>query len=184
MWQLGYKESWTPKNWCSWTVMLETLESRLDCKETQPVHPKENQSWIFTGRTDAEDEAPVLGPPDVKNWPIGKDPDAGNDCRQEEKGTTEDEMVGRHHQHDGHEFEQALRVGNGQGGLACCSPWDRKELDTSEWLNWTELIDPQGDTSGPSWQLLDEQHRVLGSRERIKRMEYKVSGQLRPTADK
>ena len=165
-------------------MVLETLESPLDFKETQPVHPKENQPWIFIGSTEAEAETPILWPLDAKNWLIGKDPDGGKDWRQEEKGTTEDEMIGWHLGLNGHEFEQALRVGNGQGGLACCSPWDRKELDTSEWLNWTELIDPQGDTSGPSWQLLDEQHRVLGSRERIKRTEYKVSGQLRPTADK
>ena len=110
----------------------------LDCKEIQPVHPKGNQSWIFTGRTDAEAETPILWPPDGKNWLIWKDPDAGNDWGLEEKGTTEDEMVGWHHQLDGQEFEQTPGVGNGQGSLACCSPWDRKELDTTEWLNWTD----------------------------------------------
>ena len=95
MWQLDYKESWVPKNWCFWAVVLEkTLESPLDCKEIQPVHSKGNQSWIFIGKTDAEAEAPILWPPDRKNWLIGKDPDAGKDWRQEEKGTTEDEMVG------------------------------------------------------------------------------------------
>ena len=106
MWDLDYKESWVLKNWCFWTVVLEkTLESPLDCKEIQPVHPKGNQSWIFIGRTDAEAETLIFWPPDVKNWPIGKDPDAGKDWRWEEKGTTEDEMVGWHHRLDGHEFE-------------------------------------------------------------------------------
>ena len=106
MWELDYKESWAPKNWCFWSVVLEkTLESPLDCKDIQPVHPKGNQSWIFIGRTDAEAETPVLWPPDVKNWLIGKDPDAGKDWRQEEKGMTEDEMVGWHHRLSGHEFE-------------------------------------------------------------------------------
>ena len=106
MWELDYKESLAPKNWCFWTVVLEkTLESLLDCKEIQPVHPKGNQSWIFFGRTDAEAETPILWPPDVKNWLIWEDPDAGKDWRQEEKGTTEDKMVGWHHQLNGHEFE-------------------------------------------------------------------------------
>ena len=106
MWELDYKESWAPKNWCFWTVVLEkTLESPLDCKEIQPVYPKGNQSWIFIGRTDAESETPILGPPDVKNWLIGKDPDAGKDWGQEEKGMTEVEMIGWYHQLDGLEFE-------------------------------------------------------------------------------
>ena len=106
MWELGYKESWALKNWCFWTVVLEkTLESPLDCKEIQPVHPKGNQSWVFIGRTDAEAETPILWPPDVKNWLTRKNPDAGKDWRREEKGMTEDEMVGWHHQLDGHEFE-------------------------------------------------------------------------------
>ena len=106
MWELDYKESWVPKNWCLWTVVLEnTLESPLDCKEIQPVHPKGIQSWIFIGRTDAEAETPILWPPDVKIWLIWKDPDAGKDWRQEEKAMTEDEMVGWHHWLDGHEFE-------------------------------------------------------------------------------
>ena len=138
MWELDYKESWAPKNWCSWTVGLQkALESPLDCKEIQPVHPKGNQSWIFIGRTDSEAETPILWPPDVKNWLIGKDPDTGKDWRQEEKGKTEDEMVGWHHWLNGHEFEQAPRVGDGQGSLACCSPWGHKELDMTEQLNWT-----------------------------------------------
>ena len=115
MWELDYKESWAPKNWCFWIVVLQkTLESPLDCKEIQPVHPKRNQPWVFTGRTDAEAETAILWPPDVKNWLIGKDPDAGKDWRREEKGMTEDEMVGWHHWLNGHEFEQALGVGDGQ----------------------------------------------------------------------
>ena len=106
MWVLDYKESWVPKNWCFWTMVLEkTLESPLDCKEIQPVNPKENQSWIYIGRADAEAETPILSPPDAKNWLIGKDPDAGKDWRWEEKGMTEDEMVGWHHRLDGHGFE-------------------------------------------------------------------------------
>ena len=109
MWELDYKESWVPKNWCFWTVVLEkTLESPLDCKEIQLVHPKGNQSWIFIGRTDAEAETPILWPPHAMNWLIGKDPDAGKDWRPEEKGTTEDEMAGWHHRFDGHEFELVM----------------------------------------------------------------------------
>ena len=137
---LDHKESWAPKNWCFWTVMLEkTLESPLDCKEIQPVHPKGTQSWIFIGRTDAEAETPILWPPDLKNWLIGKDPDARKDWRQE-KRMTEDEMVGWHHQLNGHEFEKTPGVGDGQGSLACCSPWVRKEWGKTERLNWTELV--------------------------------------------
>ena len=139
MWELYHKKNWAPKNWCFWTVVLEkTLESPLDCKEIQPVHPKGNQSWIFIGRTDAEAEAPILWPPDVKNWLIGRDPYPGKDWRQEEKGMTEDEMVGWHHWLDGHEFVWTPRVGDGQGGLACLGSWGRKELDTTERLNWSD----------------------------------------------
>ena len=106
MWELDYKESWALKNWCFWTVVLEkTLESPMDCKEIQTVHPKGNQPWIFIGRTDVKAETPVFWPPDVKNWPIGKNPDAGKDWRQEETGTTEEEMVGWYHLPNGHEFE-------------------------------------------------------------------------------
>ena len=134
MWELDYKESWEPKNWCFWTVVLEkTLESLLDCKEIQPVYPKENQSWIFIGRTDAEAEIPILWPPDAKNWLIRKDHDAEKDWRQEEKGMTKDEMV------DGItnlisllEFKQTPGVGDGQGSLACCSPWVCQESDMTE----------------------------------------------------
>ena len=105
MWKFDYKESWAPKNWCFWTVVLEkTLESRLDCKEIQPVHPKGDQSWLFIGRTDVETETPILWLPDVKSWLIWKDPDAGKDWRQEKKGTTEDEKVWWHHWLNGHEF--------------------------------------------------------------------------------
>ena len=130
----GKGETLSQKNWCFWTVMLKkTLQSPLGCKEIQLVHPKGNQSWIFIGRTDAE--SPILWPPDAKNWLIGKDPDTGKDWRQE-KGMTEDKMVGWHHRLNEHEFEQALGVGDGQGSLACCSPWGHKESDTTEQLNW------------------------------------------------
>ena len=138
MWELDHKESWAPKNWCFWTVMLKTLESPLDCKEIKPVNPEGNQSWIFIGRTDARAEATILWPPDAKKWFIGKDPDVGKDWRQEEKGMTKDEMVWRHHQLYGCEFEPALGVGDGQGILVSCSPWGRKESDMTERLNWIE----------------------------------------------
>ena len=136
MGELGYKESWVLKNWCFWTVVLgKTVESPLNCKEIKPVNPKGNQSWIFIGRTDAEAEIPVLWPPHAKSWPIGKDSDAERDWGQEEKGTTEDEMAGWHHQLDGQEFERSLRDSEGQGRLASCSPWGHKESDMIEWLN-------------------------------------------------
>ena len=140
MWELDYKEkSWVPENWCFWTVVLErTLESPLDCKEIQPVHPKGNQSWIFIERTEVEAETPIVWLPDAKSRLIWKDPDAGKDGRQENKGTTEDKMTGWHHRFDGHEFEQALGVGDGQGSLPCYSPWDCQELDRTERLNWIE----------------------------------------------
>ena len=130
MWKLDYKESWVQKNWCFWTVVLEkTLESPLDCKEIQPVHPKGDQSWVFIRRTDIEAETLILWPPDAKSWLIWKDLDAGKDWRQEEKGMAEDEMAGWHHWLNGYEFEQAPGVGDGQGSLVCCSPWAHKELD-------------------------------------------------------
>ena len=113
------------------------LKSPLDCEEIKAVNPKGNQSWILTGRTDTEAEAPILCPPDAKNWLLGKDPDAGKDWRQEEKGTKENEMVGWHHQLNEHEFEQAPGVGDGHGSLECCSPRGRKESGMTEWLNWT-----------------------------------------------
>ena len=125
---------------CFWTMMLEkTLESTLDCKEIQPVHPKGDQSWVFIRRTDVEAETPVLWPPDAKSWVIWKDPDAGKDWGQEEKGMTDDEMVGWHHQLNRHGFGWTPGVCDGQGGLVCCGSWGRKELDTTERLNWTEL---------------------------------------------
>ena len=137
MWELNYKESWGQKNWYVRTVVLEnTLESPLYSKEIKSVSPKGNQPWIFIEKTDAEAEAPILWPLDVKNWLIVKDPDAGDDWGQEEKGATEDEMVGWHHRLNGHEFEQFLGVGDGHQSLACCSPWGRK----AEQLNWTEYI--------------------------------------------
>ena len=137
---LDCEESWVPKNWCFWTVVLEkTLESPLDCKEIQTVHSKGDQFWVFIGRTDAEAETPILWPNDVKSWLTGKDPDAGRDWRQEEKGTTEDEMTGWHHRLDGHEFEWTPGVGDEEGGLACCDSWGCKESDTTEQLDWTEL---------------------------------------------
>ena len=136
MWELYHKEAWVPKNWCFWTVVLETLDNPSDCKEIKPVNPKGNQLWIFTGRTDAK--APMLWPPDKKSQLIGKDPGAGKDRRREEKGTTE---VGWHHRLDGHEFEQAPGVGDGQGDLACCSPWGQKESDMTERLNNNTEID-------------------------------------------
>ena len=140
--ELDYKESWVKKNWCFWTVVLEkTLESLLDCKVIQPVHPEGDQSWEFIGRSDAKAETPILGPPDVKNWFIGKDPDAGKDWGQEEKGTTEDEMVGWHHWLDGHGFGWTLGVGDGQGGLACSGSWGRKvKHDWATELNWSGII--------------------------------------------
>ena len=154
VWELDYKESWALKNWCFWTVVVKTLVSPLDSKETKRINPKGNQYWIFIGRTDAEAEAPILWPPDVKSWLIWKDPDAG----KQENGMIEDEMVGWHHWLNGHEFEQALVDGEGQGGLACCSPWGCKELDTTEQLNnsliwrwhFTALIDGQGPDFEPA----------------------------------
>ena len=134
MWELDHKEAWAPNNWCFWIVVLKkTLENLLDCKEVKPVNPKENQSWLFIGRTEAEAEAPILWPFDAKSWLIRKDD--GKYWRQEEKGMTEDEMVGWHHWLNEYEFEQALGDGKGQGSLACCSSWGCKESDTTERLN-------------------------------------------------
>ena len=141
MWELDCEEGWAPKTWCFWTVVLEnTLASPLDCKESQPVHPKGDQSWVFIGRTDAEAQTPILWPHHAKNWLIGKDSDAGRDGVQEEKVTTEDEMAGWHHWLDGCESEWTPGVGDGQGGLACCNSWGLKESDTTEQLNWSECI--------------------------------------------
>ena len=134
MCELDHEEGWAPNNWCFWTVVLD---SSLDLLGLQgdPVHPKGDQSWVFIGRTDVEAETPILWPPDVKNWLIRKDPDAGKDWRQEERRVTEDEMVGWHHWHNGLEFEQAQGDGEGQRSLACCSPWCCKDLDMIEQLN-------------------------------------------------
>ena len=140
MWQLDCKEGWMLKNWCFQIVMLEkTLESPLDCKEIQSVHPKGDQSWIFTGRTDVE--APLIWPLDEKSWLIRKDPDAGKDWGQEEKRVTEDEMVGWHHQLNGQEFGQTLGDSEVYGSLVCCSPRGCKESDTTEWLNNNHISD-------------------------------------------
>ena len=139
MWELDCEESWAPKDWCFWTVVLEkTLQSPLDFKEIQLVLFKGDQSWVVIGRTDAKAETPVLWPPHAKSWLIGKDSDAERECRQEEKGTTEDEMAGWHHGLDGRESEWTPGNGDGQGSLACCDSWGCKESDTTERLNWTE----------------------------------------------
>ena len=128
------------KNWCVWTVVLEkSLESPLDCKEIQPVHPKGDQSWVFIERTDVEAQTPILWPPDAKSWPIWKDPDAGKDWWQEKKGTAEDKMVRWHHRLNGHGFGWTPEVGDGQVSLACYDSWGRKESDTTEQLNWTDV---------------------------------------------
>ena len=140
MWELDYKGNWALKNWCFWTVVLEkTLESPLEYKEINPVHPKGDQSWIVIGKTDAL--APILWPPDGTKWLIGKDPDAGKDWRQE-YWKIENEMVEWHHRLDGHEFEQALGVGDGQGGLTCCSHGVTRSLTRLN--DWTELNHRRG----------------------------------------
>ena len=136
MWELDNKKSWASKSWFHQTEVLErTLESSLDSKEIKWANPKRNQPWIFIERIDTETETPILWLPDVKNWLTGKDPDAGKDWRQEEKGTTEEKMVGLHYQVNGHESEQTLGDSEGQGSLMCCSLWSHKELDMTEWLN-------------------------------------------------
>ena len=156
IWELDCEESWMPMNWCFWTVVLEkTLESPLDHKEIQPVHPKGDQPWVFFGRTDVEAETPVLWPPHAKSWLTGKHSDAGRDCGQEEKGTAEDQKAGWHHRLDEHEFEWTPGDGDGQRGLACCDSWGRKESDTTEQLNstdwkWFHIV---------KWSLLD--HRIF-----------------------
>ena len=136
--ELDYTESWALKNWYFWTVMLDSWES-LDCNEIQPVHSEGDQPRDFFVRNDVKAESPVLWPPHVKSWLIGKDSDAGRDWGQEEKGTTEDEIAGWHHWLDGRNSEWTPGVGDGQGGLACCDSWGRKESNTTERLNWTEL---------------------------------------------
>ena len=139
MGELDCKESWVPKNWCFWTVVLEkTLESLLDCKEIQPVHPKGVQSWVCIGGTDVEAETPILWPPDAKSWLVWEDPDAGKNWGQE-KGMKEDGMVRKHHYLNGHGVGWTPGVGDRQGGMVCCNSWGRKGSDTTELLNWTEL---------------------------------------------
>ena len=149
------KESWAPKNWCFWTVVLEkTLESPLDCKEIQPVHSKENQLWIFIGRTDAEAEALIPWPPDVKSWLVGKDPDAEKGWRQDEKGTTEDKMVGCHHQLNG--YEQALGDGEGQGGW--CAAVHGAAKSQTQLSDWTTATAWHGAwPSSGSWEWVHDQ---------------------------
>ena len=151
--ELDHKEGWMLKNWCFQIVVVEnTLESPLESKEMKPVNPKGNQPWIFIGRRDAEAEAPILWPPDVKSRLIGKDPDSGKDWGQEEKRATEDEMVGWHHRLNRYKFEQTLGDGEGQGSLACCSLWGCKESDTTEQLN-NHHYHPPGRTERPgTWQ--------------------------------
>ena len=160
MWELDHKEGWVPKDWCFWTVVLEnTLESPLDSMEIQLVLPKGNQSWIFIGRTDAEAETPILWQPDANNWLIGKDSDAGKDWRQEEKGMTEDEMAGLHHWLDGHESEWTPGVGDGQGGLACCSLWGCKNQTRLSGFNpWAKKIPWRRAWQPTSVFLLGESH--------------------------
>ena len=142
MWELEYKESWALKNWCFCIVVLgRTLQSPLDYKEIHPVHPKGDQSWVFIGRTDIEAETPIFWPLDAKSGLIWKDPDVGKDWRQEKKGMTEDKTIRWHHWLNGHESEEAPGVGDGQESLVCCSLWGHKESDTTERLNWTELVE-------------------------------------------
>ena len=179
VWELGTAESeegWAPKNWCFWTVVLEkTLESPLDCKEIQQVHSERDQPWDFFGRTDAKAETPVLWPPHVKTWLIGKDSDAGRDWGQEEKGMAEDEMAGWHHWLNGRESEWTPGVGDGQGGLACCDSWGRKESDTTDRLIWSDLIWEwfpkelfgQGGTWTVSWEFLRVKTFISSRRDSI-----------------
>ena len=167
MWELDCEESWVPKNRCFWTVVLEkTLESPLNCKEIQPVNPKGDQSWVFIGRTDVEAETAILWPPDSKNWLLGKDPDAGKDWGQKEKGMTEDEMVREPHWLNRHVSEQIPRDGEGQGSQVCCSPWGYKESDTTERLNDSKNYANNGTmqpllriVSLPTWK--DTHNRLL-----------------------
>ena len=171
MWELDYKESWAPKNWCFWTVVLKTLESPLDCKEIQPIHPKGDQLWVFIGRTDVEAETPILWPPDAKSGHIGKDPDAGKAWGHEEKGTTEDEMVGWHHWLDGNGFGWPPGVGDGQGGLrAVVHGVPRSRTRLSDWTELNFCITCQSCSTGsssftyghlPAWSIRNQQPSSL-----------------------
>ena len=155
MWELDYQESWMLKNWCFPTVVLEkTLESFLDCKEIKPVNYRGNQSWIFIGSTDAEAETLIRWPPNAKNWLIWRDPGAAKHWRQEEKGITEDEMVGWHQQLGGHESEQALGAGDGQGSLVCCSPKSQTWLSDRTELNLAYLFPSMDLGLSVSWDWL------------------------------
>ena len=166
MWELDYKEGWVLKNWCFWTVVLEkTLESPLDCKEIQPVHPRRDQSWVFIGRTDIETETPILWSPDLKSWLFGKDPAAGKDWGREEKRTMADEMAGWHCRLGGHDFGWTPGVGDGQKSLVCGGSWGHKELDMTEWLNWTELNWKKN--LQVDWMLLLKILPILGARLQI-----------------
>ena len=147
-------------------LLAKAIHLPLDCKEIKPVNPKGNWSWKFIGRSDAEAETPKLWPPHARNWLTGRDPDAAKYWRQEEKGTTEDEIVERHHWLDGHEFEQALGVGDGQGSLACCSSWSHKELDTTEQLNWTGL----------NWTSQDVHWQLVKSMGRLENQPWRLAG--------
>ena len=160
MWELDCEESWLPKNWCFWTVVLEkTLESPLDSKEIQSVHPKGDQSWVFIGRTDAEDETPIFWPPHVKSWLIGKDSDAGTDWWQEEKGTTEDEMARWHHRLDGHEFELNPGVGDEQGRLVC---WFIGSQRVGHMSDWTKPSMAPPIRTRPSFPLTEVKSSQIG----------------------
>ena len=184
MWKLDHKEGWALKNWCFWTVLLDkTLESPLDGKDIQPVNPKGDQSWIFIGRTDAEAETPILWPPEVKNWLIRKDPDAGKNWRQENGVMTEDKMVGWHHWLNGHEFEQAPRDGEWQGGLVCCSPWGCKESDTTERLNSNSPLWPLNIWPFPGGSVVKEyacQCRSLGFDPWVRKIPWRRKWQPTP----
>ena len=167
-------ESWTV-NWCFWTVVLEkTLEIPLDCKEIQPVHSEGDQPWDFFGRNDAKAETPGLWPPHAKSWLIGKDPDAGRACGQEEKGMTEDEMAGWHHRLHGSEFERTLGVGDGQGGLACRDSWGHKESDTTEWLNWTEHVNTVFSFLSTFHTVFHSRHNNLHSHQQCRKVPFSL----------
>ena len=179
MWELDCEESWAPKNWCFWTVVLEkTLESPL---EIQPVHSKGEHLWVFFGRNDAKAEIPVFWSPHVKSWLIGKDSNAGRGWGQEEKGTTEDEMAGWHHWLNGCESEWTLGVGDGQGGLTCCDSWGHKESDTTEQLNWTDWTE-MSITDRKRWAQIRHPHVKYLRDHYLLTMHLKLSAKLSKTS--